>query len=224
MEPTFLLVRTATALPHTLQKFTKNGLKVRGLAISKTLPCSLTTANFKGADGLILTSAVAVACVPAGVKIPFYCVGAATAKKAKAKGFKVAYVGKSGAQGLLNHCPMGVYVHVCADVAAVLTLASKISTPRTKLKIRRVVGYKTTYTQKLPPDVAAHIRDMVVVLYSVNGAKTFVKLLSHHGLDCAMLTAVCISPAVAVAARAFGTVYTASSPVGVMEICRKIKT
>jgi uroporphyrinogen-III synthase len=169
--------------------------------------------DLNGVQAVAVTSrngvrALAGAAADRGVSL--WCVGGGSAAEARGHGFANVTASDGGVERLADAmiaklAPAdGSVLHVCGDHVAG-DLVSRLRAAG--FSAERVVGYRSAAAEDLPPAAALALeRNEIdaVVLMSTRTARTFVAIIERRGLVARLgrIDAVCISPAVAAAARA----------------------
>lgn len=207
----FLTVRAQGRIKETVEAL--KPLPVAGCTISKI---NYQRLDIKKEDeGIIVTSAHAVLAIPQ-TRLPLFCVGEQTATEAKTLGHRAALTGEGGAEDLakmiVRRFPPHSIVHVAGDQAKaewykILEDAD--------FKVRRVLSYTTDYVEDIEEPILNAIKSgaaKVVVFFSNNGAKHFLKLLNKYKIDPKNLDAIAFSAQIATDCKAFKRVAVCQAP------------
>ena len=171
--------------------------------------------NFSSVRGLLITSANAVAYLPAalvGSRLPTFCVGEATTRAALKKGLMAQHLAAT-AQGLYNVLSgrflEGPLLHLRGTHT---TLDFEAYFRDTPIEVKNLIIYQQI-AQNLEPATYTLLRGMVPIVLPIFSPRC-AELLCGLDLDWALHTCVAISEAVAVLCRnaGFGQVLVSSEP------------
>lgn len=209
-----LLPRPQQHLTRTAEALQAAGIRdILPLALSNPQPVSIAIPN--DVTALIFTSQLGIH--PALPRLSSACVGESTAALAESRGFPVTLIGTSNAESLARSIARTYrgrqhFVHPHGDKAPlewheILREAGHVVTP--------LLAYTTQPAPHLPPSTA-HVLEKSppshTLLFSAESAKHLAKLLKKANIQ-PTGTAICISKAVAEAARPhWPHVLTATSP------------
>lgn len=179
-----LVLRLAERLEETLEACRKAGLdplpQSYGTIVSREtfLPANI--------NGIIVTSTSTLESLPA-TPLPIYCVGEATAKRLRARGFHVhshaAPDAKSLVTYLFQNLPPQTLLHLCGEEAETEAFA-KLSAAG--FKVLRQTSYHIAKSEGLDPLVLWHLQQNQVTLgmvFSPQSGELLRRLLAENGFD-----------------------------------------
>ena len=143
-------------------------------------------------DGLIFTSKNAVNNFKYEGKIKHidcFCVGAATEKFLRLRGFQNTFSADGDAATLKNlilnqaNLPYKNLVYLCGDVVSVDLEKELI---KENIKITKIVNYKSEKIQKIEPETLEKLKTKapdVIFVYSLRSAESFLDMVKKYSLD-----------------------------------------
>ena len=147
--------------------------------------------NFTDFKGIIFTSANAIKFLNTkdiDKKILCFCVGTATEKMAKRKGFQNIYVANGNVNNLKEiilqnfKTSQGKLIYVTGQVIS-SDLDKKLISEGYNFK--RVINYKAIQQEKINPDVIEKLKKNmpdIVYIYSQNSAQSFLNIVKNHNI------------------------------------------
>lgn len=193
-----LVLRLAERLDETLEACRAAGLdplpQSYGTIVSRETSIPATV------SGLIVTSRSGLASLPR-TPLPLHCVGAQTAKRARAKGFSIGFVAETAAmlaQTLRQSLPPQLLLHICGEEAAT---ADFDRLQGCGFRILRQTSYHIEKSEGLDPLVLWHLQQNQVILAMVFSPQSGVllrKLLVEGGINTALPIVAISSKAAAV--------------------------
>ncbi len=148
--------------------------------------------NFTDFKGIIFTSANAIKFLNTkdiDKKILCFCVGTATEKMAKRKGFQNIYVANGNVNNLKEiilqnfKTSQGKLIYVTGQVIS-SDLDKKLISEGYNFK--RVINYKAIQQEKINPDVIEKLKKNmpdIVYIYSQNSAQSFLNIVKNHNIQ-----------------------------------------
>ncbi len=148
--------------------------------------------NFTDFKGIIFTSANAIKFLntkDVDKKILCFCVGTATEKMAKRKGFQNIYVANGNVNNLKEiilqnfKTSQGKLIYVTGQVIS-SDLDKKLISEGYNFK--RVINYKAIQQEKINPDVIEKLKKNmpdIVYIYSQNSAQSFLNIVKNHNIQ-----------------------------------------
>lgn len=209
----FLLVRTKDQIKKTEKFFADAGIDVMSCAVSSTVLNKIAVEDDD--EGFIVTSPNAVLSIPQ-TRLPFFCVGEATAKEAEETGRRVVYVGYRGAkemaEAVARKYPPEKLVHAAGDTADTswYGILAKVG-----IEVEKRLAYGTKYHTELDPQTIEALKAgkaSVAVLFSVQGARHFTSMLKKAGFKPSQFRVITFSSAIADQCSEYHTVYITPKP------------
>ena len=173
-------------------KFKSLGHIVSHLPIINIEQISYENLDFSIFKGIIFTSANAIKFLDTqkiNKKINCFCVGNATEKMAKSRGFQNIYVASGNAENLKEiilqnfKISFGQLIYVTGETIS-SDLDKKLILEGYNLK--RIINYKATHQEKFNSEEINKLKDKmpdIVYIYSQNSAESFLKMIKNYNLQ-----------------------------------------
>ena len=184
-----LLTRPLEDCSEMIIKFKSMGYQVSHLPLLNIDKVDYEEINFAEYKGIIFTSANAVKFLEyrqIDKKIPCFCVGSATEKKARNAGFQNVITAEGNVENLkelvLQNFDQknGKLIYVSGETISVDLDQQLI---REGYNIKRIINYKTNHNQKFDENFVKELKlkipDMVYI-YSQNSALSFINFIKVH--------------------------------------------
>ena len=187
-----LLTRPLEDSSEMILKFKSLGHQVSHLPLIKILPLKHEETDSSLYKGIIFTSANAIKYLDLkniDKKILCFCVGSATEKVAKTKGFQNIYVASGNVENLKEiilqnfATSEGKLIYVTGQIIS-SDLDKKLNTEGYNLK--RIINYKAIEQEKFNIDEIEKLKEKtpdVVYVYSQNSAISFLNMIKNYNLQ-----------------------------------------
>ena len=184
-----LLTRPLEDCSEMIIKFRSLGYQVSHLPLLNIDKVDYEEINFAEYKGIIFTSANAVKFLEyrqIDKKIPCFCVGSATEKKARNAGFQNVITAEGNVENLkelvLQNFDQknGKLIYVSGETISVDLDQQLI---REGYNIKRIVNYKTNHNQKFDENFVKELKlkiPDIVYIYSQNSALSFINFIKVH--------------------------------------------
>lgn len=212
MARAIIAIRPEPGLSETLELADRAGLPVKGIALSRAVPCYWEAPKAQEYDAILAGSANAFRCggdvLHSLTTLPVLAVGEKTGDAAGDAGFSVADIGSGGLQGLLDNLP--------SKERRLLRLAGK---DRVRLDIPKgtTIDSRIVYAMEVLPLASADAKALnegaIVMLFSAVSAAHFREECQRMKVDLAGVTLAALGPRIADAAGSgWGAVHHAEKP------------
>jgi len=199
MARAIIAMRPEPGLSETLELAKRAGLPVKGVALSRAVPCDWDAPNAQDYDAILAGSANAFRCGGGALanltSLPVLAVGEKTAESGQQAGFSIAEIGSGGLQGLLDNLP--------SEKRRLLRLAGK---DRVNLDVPSgtTIDSRIVYAMEKMPLSGADAKGLnegaIVMLFSAVSAEHFRAECERMHIDRGAIGIAALGPRIADAA------------------------